>query len=133
MSILYCMFSRLESGDIRTWRWSWSAGLRRCLLDVDGAWAAGRLAACFCSFVECLEAWSWTWVACWSAGCGCWMVPGPGRLGAWLPAFVVLWNACRLGAGLGLLAGLLDPGCGWCLSASMPGRLGAWLAGCLLL
>ena len=65
-------------------------------------------------------------VACWM-----WMVPG--RLGAWLPAFVVLWNACRLGAGLGLLAGLLDPGCGWCLSASVSGRLGAWLAGCLLL
>ena len=33
-------------------------------------------------------------VACWM-----WMVPG--RLGAWLPAFVVLWNAWRLGAGLG--------------------------------
>ena len=137
MSILYCMFSRLESGDIRTWRWSWSAGLRRCLLDVDGAWAAGRLAACFCSFVECLEAWSWTWVACWSAGCGCWMVPGPGRLGAWLPAFVVLWNACtcRLGAGLGSWVACWSAGswmwnCGWC-GASVPQCLGGWAPGWL--
>ena len=46
-------------------------------------------------------------VACWM-----WMVPG--RLGAWLPAFVVLWNAWRLGAGLGtwlLLAGWYPATC----------------------
>ena len=48
-------------------------GLLAGLLDpgcgiVDGAvpqclggWAPGWLAACFCSFMECLEAWSWTW------------------------------------------------------------------------
>ena len=43
----------------------------------------------------------------------------------------------ELDLGVGLLAGLLDPGCGivdgavpQCLGA---GRLGAWLAGCLLL
>ena len=59
-------------------------------------------------------------VACWM-----WMVPG--RLGAWLPAFVVLWNAWRLGAGLGWLAGLLNVDAGRCLG------LGGWAPGCLLL
>ena len=48
-----------------------------------------------------------------------WMVPqclsawAAGRLAGWLPAFVVLWNAWRLGAGLGWLAGLLDVDGAW--------------------
>jgi len=86
--------------------WMW-------MLDGAWAWAAGRLAACFCSFVECLhlQAWSWTWelgclLVCWILDVELWMVRclsawAAGRLAGWLPAFVVLWNAWRLGAGLG--------------------------------
>ena len=77
------MFSRLESGDIRTW--SWSAGLRCCLLD--GAWVTGRLAASFCgmlgaglgyclldgtrlpAFVECFSSRMLLWVVAAASKC----------------------------------------------------------------
>ena len=79
MSILYCMFSRLESGDIRSGHGAaWIAGdLETGVLDfVVACWMVPvRLAACFCGML--------------GAGLGCCLLDGtraPGYLLLWVVA-----------------------------------------------